>query len=134
MIRFPNRPTRLFDRARVLGDMLHDGKMSWDSVRLVCHHMAEMDQTQDKSGLQARLCWTASDHAEARARALWQSCRELRSIVSPLLDIGASKEFIEQSCIDYNITHGGVLRWEKDILPLLRDEVRKFHARKRWQK
>ena len=134
MIRFPNRPTHLFDRARDLGDMLAEGKMSFDSVMVVCHHMAQMDNTQDKRGLEARLCWTASDHAEARAQAIWRAHRELRYVVGPLLNVGASKAVIEKACVDYNESHGSVLRWDRDIIPILRDEVRKFHARARWQK
>jgi len=134
LIRFPNRPTRLFDRARTLGDMLYDGEMSWDGVVSVCHHMAQMDNSQDKSGLEARLCWTAGDHAEAKARARWQAYRELRYVVGPLLNVGASKAAIEQACVAYNESHGNVLKWDRDILPILRDEVRKFHARARWKK
>jgi hypothetical protein len=134
VIRFPNRPTRLFSRARYLGELLYLGELSFDSVTLICHHMAQMDDSQDKSGLEARLCWTASDHAQARASAIWRAYSDIRNIVRPLLNSGASKAAIENAVGSYNEGHGNLLTWEKDLFPILRDEVRKFHARARFSK
>jgi hypothetical protein len=132
VIRYPNRPTLLFDRARTLGDLLHDGEMSWDSVVCICHHMAKMDNSQDQPGLEVRLCWTAADHAYAKARKRWQIIRDIRNIVQPLLAANADKSTIESVVGDYNEAHGNLLSWDKDLFPILRDEVKKFHARSRW--
>ena len=131
LYKHPIDPPHLYDRARDLGLLLASGEMSRDSVRVVCHAMAQgADTSLDKAGLGTRLVWTATDTTAARAEAVWAAHDAIRRAVRPLMAARASKAEIEEAA---GRAAGDVISWDA-IFAILRDEVRRLQFKSRWRK
>jgi len=128
-MRHPADPKSAHEAASELGAAIADGRCSLANARLACAAIAEFsDARVEKSGLRARLCWTAMDSADAHAKAIWRAEDALRQAVRPMINSCAAKAAIEEVAGQY----ADILGWPR-IFDILREEVARARHTARWR-
>jgi len=128
-MRHPADPKHAHDAASELGATIAEGRCSLAHARIACAAIAEFsDARVDKSGLRARLCWTAMDSANAHAQAIWRAEDGLRQDVRPMIDARAAKAAIEEAAGKY----ADILGWPR-MFGILREEVARSRHKARWR-
>lgn len=122
-MRHPTDPPHMHAAAANLGRGMAEGRVMWGDVQAVARAVSA-----GKPGLQARLCWTAHDTADAHAKALWQAEDDLRARVRPMIEARAQKHEIEEAAGPF----ADVLTWPR-IFQILRDEVARARFKARWR-
>ena len=128
--RHPADPANLHAAAQVLGRMVGDDALSdEDAYEAIQIFAREALGSIDKSGLQARLCWTLAGAAEARRKQREDAERAARNAAQPLIEQSASPASILTAARKAAHRAAAGLLGDDAIREILRAEWNCIHGR-----